>query len=118
MIALFPCKAAPPHIGHIITLLKIKDDYEKIIIDILDTDLLISAEESKHILKQILDHFPGKFLFKTHKESYMTVKKFSELPIFDIIITGNKRVYKNMKKNGFAISSLVIFVILIVCYLL
>ena len=103
MIALFPCKANPPHLGHIITLLKIKDDYDKIIVDLLDADLLISAEESIEILKQVFDYFPEKFIFTTHKESYGAMKDFSNLPSFDIVVTGNEKIYKNMQKNGFKI---------------
>ena len=50
-IALFPCKANPPHLGHILTLLKYKDKYDKIIIDILDVDIAISVDDSIKLLK-------------------------------------------------------------------
>ena len=103
MIALFPCKANPPHIGHIVTLLRIKDDYDKIIIDLLDTDLLISAEESISILRKVLDHFSGKFEYWTHEDSYATLNEFDNLPEFDVVVTGNKKIYENMKKNGFEV---------------
>jgi nicotinamide mononucleotide adenylyltransferase len=99
-IALFPCKANPPHIGHIITLLRIKDDYDKIIIDLLDVDLHIKPKKSITIFKQILDHFPNKFEYNIHKVSYTKTKIFDDIPNCDVIVTGNKKVYKNMKKNG------------------
>ena len=103
MIALFPCKANPPHIGHIITLLKIKDDYDRIIVDLLDTDLLISTEESIEILKNVLDFFPDKFSFTTHKDSYASIENFDNLPKFDVVVSGNEKVCKNMKRNGFEV---------------
>ena len=99
-VALFPCKVNPPHIGHIITLLRIKEDYNKIIIDILDADLLISAKEAIFMLKEILDNFPDKFEYRTHKISYTKIRNLSKFPKCDVVVTGNKKLYKNLGKLG------------------
>lgn len=98
-VALFPCKANPPHLGHILTLLKLKDDYDKIIIDVLDVKLLISADESIVILKKILNYIPGKFEYNKHKRSY--IYEYPEkIPKCDEVVTGNIKLYNKMIKQG------------------
>lgn len=101
-IAFFPVKANPPHLGHILTLLRIKDDYRKIMISVLDVNLFITSKEIIEILKFILNNYPNKFYFNIHKESFITRTNFDELPFDreDIIVTGNKKVYDNVKKYG------------------
>jgi len=101
MNAVFPCKINPPHLGHIITLLKIKDDYDVIIVDVLDIDLIMSAVESINLIKKVLDFFPNKFEYKTHKVSYAL--ESSGLLKDNVIITGNKKVYKKLKDEGFEV---------------
>ena len=102
-IALFPCKINPPHIGHIITLLQLMKDYDHIIIDILDCDILIPAEQAISILRKVLDFFPGKFSYIVHKQSYGTATDFQHLPDFDEVVSGNESICDNMKKNHFQV---------------
>jgi nicotinamide mononucleotide adenylyltransferase len=104
MIALFPCKLDPPHLGHVITLLNIKDDYEKIIIDILDhgEERLISPKEAISTIDQVLKHFPGKFEYRTHRQSYTLPCKFKDLPNFDVVVSGNQVLLDNMHRHGYA----------------
>ncbi len=101
--AFFPVKANPPHIGHILTLLRIKNDYEEIMISVLDINLVISPEYIIEILRTILNNkcYPNKFHFNIHRESFTTRTNFDNLPFNpkkDIIVTGNKKVYDNVKK--------------------
>lgn len=103
-IALFPCKANPPHIGHITTLLRIKDDYDKIIIDILNANRIISTTDAIKIFKKILDNFPNKFEYATHETSYTISMK--TLPLFflcefDTVVSGNKKIIEIFNKHGF-----------------
>ena len=99
-VALFPCKANPPHVGHIISLLRIKKDYDKIIIDILDKDQLIPVKKSISDLKEIFDNFPGKFDYSTHKISYTKTKSLDNVPKCDVIVTGNRKVARKFEKLG------------------
>ena len=100
MVALFPVKANPPHLGHILTLLRIKDDYDKIIISVLDVNLFITPKEVIKIFKKVFDHFPNKFHYFIHQYSFTTKTEFDYLPPYDIIVTANKKVYDNVKKHG------------------
>ena len=105
MIAMFPVRANPPHLGHIITLLKIKDDYEKIIIAVSDNTYdgakpqIISKEEVAFILNEVFKHFP-KYEIIFSEERFITRTFFDDLPKFDIVVTGNPISYKNMKQQG------------------
>jgi len=106
MIAIFPVRANPPHLGHVISLLKIKDEYDKIIIAVSNNTydgkkpMLIPREEIINILNEVFKHFPDKYQIIKSEERFITRKKFDDLPKFDIVVTGNERAYLNMKRNG------------------
>lgn len=105
MIAIHPVRANPPHLGHIITLLRIKNDYDKIIVAVSDNTYdgkkpqIIPQEEVKFILNEVFKHFP-KYEVILSKERFITRTNFADLPKFDIVVTGNKAVYDNMIKNN------------------
>ena len=105
MIALFPGRMNPPHLGHIITLLKIKDDYDKIIVALTNENYngkkinVISMDEKIFILNEVLKHFP-KFEIVSYNEPFRTRTNFCEFPKFDVVLTGNKGVYDNVIKQG------------------
>ena len=105
MIALFPARMNPPHLGHIITLLNIMDDYEKVIVALTNEDFggkkpnVISMDEKIFTLNEVLKHFP-KFEIVSYEEPFRTRKTFSEFPTFDVVLTGNKGVYDNVIKHG------------------
>ena len=106
MIAIFPVRANPPHTGHIISLLSIIDDYDKIIIAISNNTYdgkkpqIIPKTEVKAILNDVFKHFPKKYELVYSEERFITRKKFDDLPEFDIVITGNPIAYDNMIKQG------------------
>jgi len=104
--AIFPVRANPPHLGHVISLLKIKDDYDKIIIAISDNTYdgikpqIIPVEEVRIILNEIFKHYPNKYEIVMSKERFISRKTFDDLPSFDVVVTGNVLSYENMKKQG------------------
>jgi len=106
MIAIFPVRANPPHLGHIITLLSIKDDYDKIIIAVSDNTYngkkpqIIPKEEVAYILNEVFKHFPDKYEIVFSEERFVTRKYFNDLPEFDIVVSGNEKCCDNMKKQG------------------
>ena len=95
----------PPHIGHILTLLRIKDRYDKIIVAISDYNFegkkshVMTVDEVFTCLHEILKYFPN-FEIIIHKEPFRKRINFDDLPKFDIVITGSKEVYNNVVKRG------------------
>jgi phosphopantetheine adenylyltransferase len=95
----------PPHLGHILTLLKIKDDYDKIIVALSDYDFdgakpsVMQMSERKRIVHSVLKYFP-QFEIIDFKGAFRKRTDFSDLPKFDIVVTASKGVYDNVLKQG------------------
>lgn len=102
MIALFPGKFQPPHLGHILTLLKLYDDYDKIIVGICELEdcNLIDRENIKDIFKQIFKYMP-KYEIRLLKGSFKYETVFDNLyGDFDVIITGNKSTIELLERHN------------------
>lgn len=101
-IALFPVKANPPHLGHILTLLRLKDRYRKIMISILDVNLFIEPKEIIEILDKVLKYFPQKFYYNIHRQSLSNsdFKELTDKLDFDVVVSGNRKVLDNAIKCG------------------
>jgi len=99
-IALFPGKFQPVHLGHIITLMKIYDRFDKIIIGITnDIPQVLSQEERKSIFDSVFMHLPK---YETVLIPGVIVgNKALDLPDFDICLTGNKEVINTMSDAGY-----------------
>lgn len=101
MIALFCGRFDPPHLGHILTIMRVYSDYDKIIVAITDDDYdgkkkpLLSVGERSNILKQVFK-FPLRIQVIYVGEGFRTRERFDSLPPFDIVLTGNQAVLKNM----------------------
>jgi len=101
MIALFPGRFDPPHLGHILTIMRIYDDYDKIIVGITDDNYgftkptIIDIAERERILKLAFKHLPKVQVMYIGKGLRIR-ERFDDLPYFDIVLTGNKEVLKNM----------------------
>jgi len=88
-IALFPGKFQPPHLGHIRTLLRIYEDYDKIYVCITEGGPhLIPIQESYEIIKETLRYLP-KFEVIMVKGSIYTRDAFENMPKFDIFVSAN-----------------------------
>ena len=105
MIAIFPVRANPPHMGHLISFLKIKDDYEKIYIAVSNNTYcgtkpsVMTQKEVKEDLEKVMKHIPGYEVIFT-KIPFIIRKTFDDLPKFDIVVTGNSQVQDNMDRQG------------------
>lgn len=98
-IALFPCKLDPPHVGHVLTLIKISNDYEKIIVDIYENDnKLLDLQERIDIISPILDLLDCEISYNIHETSYS--KDISNHPVCDTVVSGNKKILSNFSKHG------------------
>lgn len=102
--AIFPVKGQPPHIGHILTIVSIYGDYDKIIVHILEEpgkyykeeDFLIPSHEVVDIFKNVFKYMP-KIEVMLDKFSLRDKTSFDDFPPFDVIVTGNKDFEKDMK---------------------
>ena len=100
-VAFFPGKFQPVHMGHIASIMKIFDDYEKIIIGITsDSPNILSLNERKNIFKSVLSRFK-KFEYVFFDTSLVDIKDISTLPQFDVCVSGNQKVIDFMKKYNF-----------------
>ena len=100
-VAFFPGKFQPVHMGHITSLMKIFDDYDKIIIGITsDSPNVLSLKSRKEIFKSVLSRF-NKFEFVLFDTALVNIKDTNTLPKFDVCVTGNQSVVDFMKKNNF-----------------
>tara|TARA_Y100001934_G_C11780513_1_gene507979 strand:- start:38 stop:418 length:381 start_codon:yes stop_codon:yes gene_type:complete len=99
-VAFFPGKFQPVHLGHIITIMGLYDQYDKIIIGITeDIPEIISQRERKDIFEKVLKHLP-KFEVVLIKGTIVNSTSPSNLPEFDVCLTGNSEVISKLKEYG------------------
>ena len=102
-VAFFPGKFQPVHMGHITSLMKIYNDYDKIIIGITsDSPIILSLQERREIFEKVLSKF-NKFKYVFFDTALVDIKDKAILPKFDVCVTGNLAVVDYMKKNNFKI---------------
>ena len=87
--------------GHVTSLMKIFDDYDKIIIGITsDPPNVLSLNARKEIFESVLSRF-NKFEYVFFDTALIDIKDKTILPQFDVCVTGNQKVVDYMKKNNF-----------------
>jgi len=100
MIAFFPGKFQPPHLGHIISIMKICDQYEKLIVAISnDGPKVLSQIERKKIFDEVFRLIDNVEVI-TVKAVITEIKDIKILPRFDICLSGNINVINKMKSLG------------------
>ena len=100
-VAFFPGKFQPVHMGHVTSLMKIFNDYDKIIIGITsDPPNVLSLNARKEIFESVLSRF-NKFEYVFFDTALIDIKDKTILPQFDVCVTGNQKVVDYMKKNNF-----------------
>ena len=100
-VAFFPGKFQPVHMGHITSLMKIYDDYDKIIIGITsDSPTILSLQERREVFEKVLSKF-NKFKYVFFDTALVDIKDKAILPKFDVCVTGNSAVVDYMEKNNF-----------------
>ena len=100
-VAFFPGKFQPVHMGHITSIMKIFEDYEKIIIGITsDSPNVLSLQKRKEVFQSVLSRF-DKFEYVFFDTALVDIKDKTILPKFDVCVSGNQKVLDFMKKNNF-----------------
>lgn len=104
IIAIFPGRFDPPHLGHIITIMRILPNYEKVIVAITDDNYggkkkrFMSARKREYILWQVFKNIHKVDIVYAGK-GFRIRKQFDDLPPFDVVLSGNKAVIRNMHKH-------------------
>ena len=92
MVAFFPGKFQPPHLGHVLTVMRIYEDYDKIIICVTeDKPRAITVEKTKNIFKEAFQHL-SKVEIVSINEVLCSMTTLEKLPNFDVLLTGNPDV--------------------------
>ena len=99
MIAFFPGKFQPVHLGHVLTLMSIYDDYDFIIVGITDDGPYICSRSCTQ--KVFTDVFRLLPKVKTALIDGILCDRKSPvgLPSFDILLSGNPAVLKWARKH-------------------
>lgn len=100
-IAFFPGKFQPVHLGHIITILSVYDDYDEIIVGITEgPPRIMNKEQVYDILNEIFKHLPKVKLYIIKH----TLDDESAIPYlpknWDVILTGNPAVIDLARRKG------------------
>lgn len=104
-IAFFPGRFQPPHLGHILTLMRIYPRYDKIYIGISSNTYggkrkqVLPISVVKEMLESVFQHLP-KFEVILSGESVITRETFDDLPKFDVVIGGNPRTIHRLERIG------------------
>ena len=102
--ALFPIRGQPPHIGHILTLVRLYDEYDKIVVRIIATpgkyyapdDFILPPEKVASIFREIFKHML-KIQVIVSEEHLRDMKSIEDPPFFDVIVSGNKKFLEGVK---------------------
>lgn len=104
LVAIMPGRFQPPHIGHVLTIVGIYPLYNKIYVAVTGDTYegtkkpVMKACEVKEILERIFAFMPKIEVIYGGK-GFRTRDIFYDLPKFDVVLTGNKEVLKNMAIN-------------------
>jgi len=100
-VAFFPGKFQPVHMGHITSLMRIFDDYDKIIICITsDSPNMLSYDERKKSFQSVLSKFI-KIEYFFLETALVNIEDINILPTFDVCVSGNESVIDFMESNNF-----------------
>ena len=105
MIAVFSGRFQPPHIGHILTLIRLHDKCDKIIIAVTRfthwgaKPPIIAPEKSAEILTEIFKYMPKYEVVLTDK-GFPDRTTFDDLPPFDVVVTGTEISVKHLRSLG------------------
>jgi nicotinamide mononucleotide adenylyltransferase len=98
--AVFPCKANPLHLGHVVQIKRLLKEYDTVIIDILEQEKRdMGIYEALDVLYEVLtiEEYCRVFL-RTHVESYVEGYYLKAEPC--VFVTGNEKVIEALRKNN------------------
>jgi nicotinamide mononucleotide adenylyltransferase len=99
---LFSGRFDKPHLGHLITIKKLGQEYKKVLIVILDyPDSAYSIAKRMRIMNEALEHIDGNYEVTSNKTHFAKVTK-EELNKFkfDVYGAGNEEVLKHIGSLG------------------
>lgn len=97
-------KGQPPHIGHILTIVRLYSEYESIILYVVpqphpyynEEDFIIHPNTVISIFKEVFKYMP-KIRVILSKGFLRDRTSFDDLPPFDVVVTGNQDLIQSMK---------------------
>jgi len=104
-VVLFPGRMNPPHLGHIMTILKAKEKYGCVIVAVIDDEFdgvkpnLIDTDAVIGILNDIFRHV-GCVTVIDGGMPFRLRDSFDDLPDFDFIVSGSMDVLDNCRSHG------------------
>lgn len=104
-IAIFPVRGQPPHLGHVLTLMRIYNLYSKIYIAVTSYTYggkkpqIIDPVESAKIFRQVFRYLPKYEVICTGK-GFNERTSFDDLPYFDVVVCGDLNVINHMEAIG------------------
>lgn len=105
-IALFPGRFQPPHLGHVLTIMRIYPIYDEIIVGISEYTYggrkkrVLSTKKIMNILEKLFINLP-KIKVIPMGRGIIERKSYDDLPPFDYIVTSNMEVIKTAEKAGY-----------------
>ena len=103
MIAIFPGRFQPPHLGHILTLMRMYPLYDEIIIAVSTYTYggtkkhVMRQKGVKDILEKIFKYLP-KYRVITIGKGFLERDNYDDLPKFDVVVTGNVQLIDKLEK--------------------
>lgn len=104
-IALFPGRFQPPHIGHVLTIMRIYKEYEKIVVAVMDNPCkprCMEPRKAKEILEAVFRYVSNIEVIGPVKAFTLrkSLEEFRDLPKFDVIVSGNKSANEYDRELG------------------
>ena len=102
MTALFSGRFDPPHLGHLISILRLSNKFDKVIVVILDyRERAFPVEYARTVLCEALSFCCGEFQVYTNSKHFaqITRKELKEWG-FDVYCAGNMEVLNHIKGLG------------------
>jgi len=101
--AIFPGRFQPPHIGHILTLMRMYPLYSEIIIAITTYTYggtkkhVMRQREVKNIFEKVFKYLP-KYRVIIIGKGFIERDNYDDLPKFDVVVTGNTQTINKLEK--------------------
>jgi len=97
-IAFFPGKFQPPHLGHVLTICRLRKKYDRVIVGITnDVPRVIDRNEIRNIFKLVFEDSIDILIFDGKLTEW---KSSMGLPDFDELVSGNGEVLHWGRRMG------------------
>ncbi len=102
-VAIFPGRFQPPHLGHVLTLMRIYPLYSEIIIAVSTYTYggtkkhVMRQREVRDILENVFKHLP-KYRVIIIGKGFLERDSYDDLPKFDVVVTGNMQLLNKLEK--------------------